>query len=360
METIRQYAAEKLREHDEIDDARRRHRDWLLAYAARVDLELTGSDASTRAAELTDEIDNFRTALAWSLAEPNGAGIDAAFEFAATLEWFWFERDFLGEGRWWLERILAADASRADGMAAESPAVGLSAAPRRDHRGASVVHGWHPRVAALNHLSNLAYHQQDRETQLTRLQAAMTLARQVEDTYGLGHAFAALGNLARAEGDYERSSALLQESLDLFRQAGSEYGVWRVLTNLGETRGMLGDFARATTLIEESQQRAYASGDPWRIAQGLRLLGLMAYGEGDLDRAATLLDEAVTRWRAMNATRGPQWALYKPRLGPAGAGRPRPGRQPGPRPASARAWLCQKAGDRRGVARASRGSPARQ
>lgn len=352
LEGIRQYAAEQLDAHREGETARRRHRDWFLAYARRADTELRGSDADAQTVQLRADLDNVRVALAWSLAEADGAGIDAGFQFATALEGFWFEHDYLAEGRLWLERILAADATSVDatGMASHPPVDG-GATPREQYGRASMLHGWHPRVAALNHVSNLAYHQQDRETQLVRLQESRELARQVGDTLGLGHAHAALGNLARAEGDYERSSALLEESLRLFRQANDDYGIWRALTNLGETRSMLGDFAGAAALIEESQQVAHAMDDPWRAAQGLRLLGIVAYRQGDLDRATALLGEAVSRWRAMHVTRGPQWALYE--LGSALLAR-------GDIAEAGACFreslgLCQAAGDRRGVARGLEG-----
>ena len=347
LETMRQYGAEKLAEHGDGDLVRRRHRDWFQALAMRGARDMGGANARAWFDRLETEHDNFRAALAWCLQGRDPGDIENALRLALAIQWFWFARDHLSEGRWWLARALDADtrlgAAGTSGQMVVPTGFSSAEEPQQSING----YGWHLRVTALNQVSNLAYMQQDREAQHLHLAEVLELGQRVGDTLGLAHAHTALGNLHRAEGEYERSAELLTESLRLFRSLGDEYGAWRSLTNLSETIVMLGDAARASELADEGRRLAVANDHPWGVAQAYRLLGLAAFRSGDHVQAEAHLHEAISRWRALAVTRGPHWAHCE--LGSVLLARDEPDRAS----ASFRESLdiSHRAGDRRCVAR---------
>jgi predicted ATPase/class 3 adenylate cyclase len=102
LETIRQYAGEKLLEAGEVGPIRDQHRDWYVGLAARAEPELTGPGEEEWLGRLEVEHDNLRAALAWSLEGDPGVGL----RLAASLGGFWARHGHLVEGRRWLEAFL--------------------------------------------------------------------------------------------------------------------------------------------------------------------------------------------------------------------------------------------------------------
>jgi non-specific serine/threonine protein kinase len=102
LETIRQYAADRLLEADEVGSVRDRHRDWYFALAVRAEPELSGSGMEEWLERLEAEHDNLRAALAWSLESDPKLGL----QLAASLGGFWMARGHHVEGRRWLEAFL--------------------------------------------------------------------------------------------------------------------------------------------------------------------------------------------------------------------------------------------------------------
>ena len=105
LETIRQYAAERLTEAGEVDAIRARHLAWCLELAERAEPELVRHDAARWLARLDVEAANLRGALDWAVARDR----DAALRLAAALTFFWLMRGRLEEGTTSLAR--AADAA---------------------------------------------------------------------------------------------------------------------------------------------------------------------------------------------------------------------------------------------------------
>lgn len=103
LDTVRQYAVQRLRASHEMDDLQRRHCDWYLAYAVARDPELRAL-TQVAPASLDVEHDNLRSALSWALAhEPV-----VALALTVSLWRYWLARGFLAEGRTWVEAALAA------------------------------------------------------------------------------------------------------------------------------------------------------------------------------------------------------------------------------------------------------------
>ena len=106
LETVRQYARERLLQSGEAERLRDRHLAFFLDLARRAEPELTQSGSGRWLNRLQREHDNLRSALEWCLAAPERG--EQRLEFAAALFWFWMKRGYFREGQQWLERALAA------------------------------------------------------------------------------------------------------------------------------------------------------------------------------------------------------------------------------------------------------------
>ena len=167
LETVRQYAAEKLGESGEAGQVRARHRDHYTAMAARLDTPADG-DPPRQIRRLEADIDNLRAAFGWSLELSDR---ETALRLASSLQPLWLGRSRMFEGLAWFDAALTGDLATAEPLA---PQV---------------------RVRALAHVSEL-----DSWTGSPRNMAlagqAVALARQLGDPALLGRALAAAGYAA--------------------------------------------------------------------------------------------------------------------------------------------------------------------
>ncbi len=277
LETVRQYAAEKLRDAGEETLLHRRHRDYYLEWAEHVAAELHGSEQLRWLERLERERDNVRAALQWSGTEPGGG--PARLRLAGALWWFWLIRGPYQEGREWLDRALA------------DPEVPPKA-----------------RVVPLTGAAVLAFAQGDLEQAGARAAEALSLARESGDPLGLALALGSLAEVTRLQGD-PAAVTMAEESLSLFRAIGADWGAVAVLTILGRIAAYEGDFVRAATILEESLAAARAHGDTWGIAWSLIHLGSVVDHQGDYARAGSMLEESLASWRMLGDPGGMAYAL---------------------------------------------------
>jgi predicted ATPase len=104
LETIHEYAREKLEESSEAETLKRGHAEYFLALAEKAEPELKGPDQLEWRELLDAELDNMRTALSWAL---EGADAELGLRLAAALSRFWFDRSYFDEAQRWLEEALA-------------------------------------------------------------------------------------------------------------------------------------------------------------------------------------------------------------------------------------------------------------
>ncbi len=104
LETVRQYAAERLEEARELSAFERRHREWYVALAESDPTPAGDLPAKNRLRRLDLERDNLRAALASALASDPQTGL----RLAGALWRFWLMRGYLAEGYRWLDAALAA------------------------------------------------------------------------------------------------------------------------------------------------------------------------------------------------------------------------------------------------------------
>ena len=275
LETVRQYARERLLESGGGGAVRNRHLDYFLALAEEAEPKLTGADQQMWLGRLETEHDNLRSALAWSSA----TGGDAArgLRLSAALSWFWQLRGYLGEARGWFSALLAAASS------------GLPAAERAN---------------ALNAAGAMAHQQGDYPAARALHEEGLTLRRTLGDQRGIASSLNNLGNIAFFEGDFPSAWAFHHESLKMRQELGDRHGVAISLNNLGAVTHEQGDFASARKLYEESLAEQRELGDRQSIAASLNNLGNVAREQGDFASAQRLYEESLADHRELGDRQG--------------------------------------------------------
>jgi predicted ATPase len=271
LETIREYAKERLEAGDEAEGVRERHGAFYLRLAEEAESELGGPQQVRWLNRLESEHDNLRAALGWMLVEQRA---EEGLRLAGALWRFWLNHGHFSEGRRWLERALAVAGG-----------------------GSSAV-----RAKALNGAGNLAFAQGDYERTTTLHDESLTLRRELGDARGIAGSLMNLGNVAFAQGDYEHATTLYDESLTLFRELGDTGGIAGSLSNLGLVARIQGDYERATALHDESLTLLRELGDTGSIAYSLLNLGIVARNQGDYERATVLYDEGQALVRELGDT----------------------------------------------------------
>lgn len=323
LETLRQYAQDKLREAGEEAALQLRHAEWCLTLVEAVAPHVWAPQEASWLARLELEHDNLRSALAWCEREGGTTGSMIGLRLVDVLHELWFTRGQLTEGRRWLERVL--------GIAGGSPS------PLR--------------VRVLNCVAQFAWHQSDGQYSDERAGQALRLSRDLGYKPGEVVALIYLGSNADAQGEYEQAVVLLEEALRLCSEDADTSGAWLARNNLAETLRHYGEADRTARLVEENLALATQRGDAGGIAQAVRQFGLLAEAQGDYTRAAQQLEESLALFEATGAERGRHWVLLE--LGRVVHARGDPERARALMGESLR--LCREAWDRRGIARCLEG-----
>ena len=260
LETIREYAAERLEESGEADEHRRCHAEYFLALAEEAELHLR-RDSLEWADRLEREHDNLRAAL--DRLEVSG-DTQALLRLAGAVSRFWYLKSHLIEGRRRLEAALLAD---------DRPTAA--------------------RAKALNGASVMALNIGDAAASRLRAEEALALHRELGDQWGTAYSAFMVGNATAEGADLVTAQRLLEESVRVFRELGDEQYALIASFNLAWVTGDLGDAARERELHEDALRRARAGGHRRMEAAALAQLGLHARDDGRLEEAGSMLKEAV-------------------------------------------------------------------
>jgi predicted ATPase/class 3 adenylate cyclase len=308
LETIRDYALERLDASGEAPRIRRLHAECFLALAGRAWPELTGRDQGAWYARLEADHDNMRAALAWCLVTPEGAHI--ATRLACALYRFWQRHGHVAEGRVWLARSLSRRGLDDEARARLLNAAGVLARVQGDTPLAREFFeeslalfrtlGEQADVAnTLHNLGSVVHFQGDLRLATALLDESLTLWRTAGDRWGLAMALSFRGSLARDRGEVTQAIALYEESLGLLREHGDWWGVAAVLGSLGTLVGDQGDHARAAEFFEQRMAIRVELGDPTGAAWSQAHLGRTAYQERDFERASRLYRQSLRSYWEM-------------------------------------------------------------
>jgi predicted ATPase/DNA-binding SARP family transcriptional activator/DNA-binding CsgD family transcriptional regulator len=304
LETIREYAQEKLEESGEVETIKRAHAEYFLSLAEEAEPMLWGPDDAAWLDRLEREHDNMRAALSWSMEQDE---VELALRLGGALRWFWHMTGYYSEGRNWLEAALdkegpASTEARIKALAG----VGSLAQDQGDFDRAeaaaeeglklSVEAGLGEEVAAeiQNELSDVARQRGDYERAAALCEASLAFHRKAKNTVGIAWSLGTLSNVVAYRGDHERAMQLYEEGIALCRQLGGAYLLGAFLINLGYVYLLEGNLERATALNQEAADLFREQG---RRSGGLQYaldnLGWAMFLRGEYDKASTLLKESL-------------------------------------------------------------------
>jgi predicted ATPase len=308
LETIHEFAREKLQGSGEAEEVRRLHAEYFLALAEEAEPAVEGAQQPAWVERLEEEHDNIRTALSWSLGQ--GEEAELALRMGAALGEFWNLRGYYGEGRRWLEEALAKSgrtptAARAKALQRVSWLAflqgDLDRAEEASQEGLGLegvelfrTGGGDSTAAELQRVLGLvvgARGELERETEL--LEESLTLSREVGNLRGMAISIFCLGAAWRARGDLQRATQLLEEALTMFRETGEQALIASALTHLGFTFLFQGDLERAKATSEEAAAMFREQKHLSYVSDALDSLGWVALLRGDSERARALYAESL-------------------------------------------------------------------
>jgi predicted ATPase/class 3 adenylate cyclase len=313
LETVREYAWARLREHGEAATWQRRHFDCFLALAQRAEPALSGPEQQAWLERLEREHDNLRAALQWSAGTEGET--EGGLRLATALWRFWYMRGHAGEGRACMTRLASTCCGGATSDLAKAlTCAGMFAQQLGDYR-AAVSHyeeslamrralgDRRGMASTLNNLGAAALEQGDPARARCLYEESLALVRELDDAEAIASVLGNLGGAAAEMGDYDASRTLQLESLALRRRLGDRQGIARSLGNLGNVHACLGDYQGARAHLEEAIAIFRDLGDPFGLAQPLSDLGSIRADEGDCAGARALFDECL----ALQARSGNVW-----------------------------------------------------
>jgi predicted ATPase/DNA-binding CsgD family transcriptional regulator len=260
LETVRQYASEKLIESGARGALRAGHARFFLGLSEEAESGLAGPEQAAWLERLDTEHDNLRAALGWLAEEKD---IERGLRLAASLLRFWWFRGYLIEGRAHLESLL-----------------GLSGTPVRDE----------VRAKALHALAVLIYRQADDaagdwSVARFRLDESLRIYWELGNEASVAAVLQDLGRVCAELGAWDEARDFLDESMEIGRRSGNEAAIALSLFTMGRMYWLKEEYATALVLIEEGLGIFWDLGDKFWICACLVYLGYIDCEEGKFDAA---------------------------------------------------------------------------
>ncbi|HTT23488.1 MAG TPA: tetratricopeptide repeat protein [Candidatus Sulfotelmatobacter sp.] len=266
LETIREYAFERLQQSGEEAATKRAHAAYCLVLAEEGNPELSEPERAAWLTRCDVEHDDFRAALDYLFQIRD---LDWSFRFCTALFRFWDMREHSAEGRAWLERIIelaGTDYPRERAKACLFLAAFTTA--QGDYRSAA-------------HFSELG----------------RSLFEELNDPWGVALSWNASAIRARDQGDYVTAQTNFEKSLTFFRTMADRVATARCLHNIGNVSKIRGDYARARMALTEAMQIFEELGDSSGAAWALNQQADVARDQGDLAGARALYERALIAFR---------------------------------------------------------------
>jgi predicted ATPase/DNA-binding SARP family transcriptional activator len=314
LETVREFAAEKLLEAGERLALRRRHLGALLGFAEAVSLELHGAEQRRQLAKLEREHGNLRAALEHASVDPEVT--ELGLRLSASLIWFWHLRGHWSEGRRWLQRFLESETGEPLVRGRALYGLGLLECAQEDFELAerrladalpllSAVDQPRDRAHALGLLAVAGIYQRRTDGLLPYLEESLALFERSGDAWGIALSHLRLGILSWLSLDAESALVFCSRSHDAFEQLGNDWGVAMSLANLGESHLALGNVDAAVLAYVASLAPLERIGSNWYLALNVSGLAGALARSGRAALAANLLAAVRTNLQTRNSALPP-------------------------------------------------------
>lgn len=256
LETIREYARERLVEAGEEDLLRHQHARFFARLAGEAEHKFFSGESESWLDRLEPDHNNFRAALSCLQAEPQH--LEMGWQVIFNLLWLWYRRGYLNEARRWYEKAIPQAAN-------------LENDPRRAKvlEGAGLVEMW----------------QSDLEAAARFMDEGLTVIRKSGDAADIALSLFNRGVLAINQGDNEKALDLLNEAFPLFQQLGQEWFQAMILLHQGNVALSQRDITQSQDRMKAALALGRQVGDGWIVASAINNLGEIARYQGDYDRA---------------------------------------------------------------------------
>ncbi len=283
LESVREYALERLEASGEQDTIRKRHAQYYVDFVVRGDAALRETDESAVARWydlLEADYDNVRAALAWIIEHRD---VEQSYALVGALGRFLEFRHYWTEGRQWIESVLALGDAGVDAAA---------------------------RAWALYRAGVLALAQGDFPVGRARLIETTRVSRHAGDKRLLA---TSLGDLGRVVSKHRDTTArpILEESLALFRELGDMGGVAGRLAELGFIATCEGNHTLAQPLLQETLSIWTRLGNRAGEGNARHLFGLLEMTQGEEERARAQFEQSLATFRELNGKQGIASALNR-------------------------------------------------
>jgi len=318
LETIRQYANEKLVLAGELETVRERMLVYYLDLVERLEPALRGREQIKTLKHLEIELDNLRYVLEWALQND----IEASLRLASSLQWFWYIHFHWSEGIEWLKQALDVEKNlrmndqkertnkfiRARALLAlgflllmqylqNTPTLEqakksleecLAIYRRTNQEQDQEIHlgkAW-----ALVWLSNCLFHEGALEQSLELAQEALSLFHETGDSHGVAESLQMIGKL---DIDPMRRMKIYQEQLAIEKANGDFDGIANALGQIGDAAANNGDYDSACSALEASREQYQLVNDPIMVAMSWLALGIAEISNGKLQQADECIDKSL-------------------------------------------------------------------
>lgn len=278
LETVRQYAYERLVKSTELNDIETRFFDFYYKFVKGADANLKTAEHQTWLKRLDAEKDNLRAALDYGQAAKR---YEDTLWFAGMHFWFWQTVGYIREGRSALASIVTATA---DSFDPEPP--GITAG----------------RAKALWAAGSLAWIQADYTSARSQLEESVRLWRQLGEAHkaGLAIALREMGILATAQGESKYALAALEESIQLMQEASERWNLALAFYNLGLVYETMNDLRTARENFEKSLSQFRELNEPWGLSVAFYGFGRIAGRQADFATARSYLEKSLEFSRKLN------------------------------------------------------------
>jgi non-specific serine/threonine protein kinase len=301
LETIHEYALEKLRDSGELDSIRRGHAEYFVSLAESTEVEVEGPRSIEWLDRLSADYDNLRAAVHWAV-ETDSA--DLGLRIGSAVGRFLEVRGHLNEGQRWLESVLAIDAPVSAAARAKALRVaGTLASTNGEYARASARHqeslnlykslGDDRGVSlALKSLGQVSHYLENYARAASLYQTSLAMSRTSGDVAATADALNSLGVLARNRGDLDAARSFFDESLQAYQTLGDTNSAAVVINNLARVARDQGDWTSAVELSSRSLSLMSEMVDVSGVAMALSNLAVIAQRTGDSLRAVRMFGAA--------------------------------------------------------------------
>jgi predicted ATPase/class 3 adenylate cyclase len=325
LETVREYASEKLDESGEQDALREQHALYCLKQLEdmQLDLFVVSPEALQR---LDLDYDNTHAALDWTLESDR---LHLVLPVVNSLPWFWSFGSAYAKGRKWVvsaaaksQELASASGDKYNQLHAVLQYMlgyldfiqgDYTTARKRLADSVEVLRAVGDKTAlayALHPFGMSTYFQDDYEVGRMYLEEGVALFRELGLKSGLALTLFSLGDLHLAVGEDDEARARYDESMSMYRQQNDIWGTTFPMTSLGRLAVLNRDYATARSLIAEGLRIRRLPLESWNLAISLDSLSVVARCEGNYDESAALAREALDLYRQVDDSAGVAWSQY--------------------------------------------------